>query len=101
MLTEDGWTERWDDVGLCPFAYKDRVWIGYENTKSIGIKMEWIKQKGYGGAMIWSSDLDDFRGICGTKNPLLQTIVQGLNGYTVPPPGQWSTTVQVGFKTAY
>ena len=34
--------------------------------------------------MVWSADMDDFRGNCGgEKFPLLKTIQEGLNNYTV------------------
>lgn len=46
--------------------------------------MNWMKDNGLGGVMLWSIDMDDFRGNCGTgKFPLLNEIVDNLGNYTV------------------
>ncbi len=46
--------------------------------------MEWLREGGFGGVMIWSVDMDDFRGSCGMgKFPLISAINTGLEGYRV------------------
>ena len=48
------------------------------------IQMAWLKEEGFGGIMIWSVDMDDFRGQCGTgKYPLINAMRQELEGYAV------------------
>lgn len=46
--------------------------------------MEWLKESGYGGIMVWSIDMDDFSGRCGSgKFPLLTSLHTELEGYKV------------------
>ena len=46
--------------------------------------MGWLKEEVFGGVMIWSIDMDDFRGTCGTgKYPLIHAMRQELEDYKV------------------
>ena len=48
------------------------------------MQVSWLKDQGFGGVMIWSIDMDDFRGHCGTgRYPLLTAIREELDNYTV------------------
>ncbi|XP_008556588.2 acidic mammalian chitinase-like [Microplitis demolitor] len=74
MQKNGGWNVNYDEERQAPWAHKDRQWIGFDNIKSIKAKAEFAKQLGLGGAMVWSIETDDFRGICGEKYPLLKTL---------------------------
>lgn len=71
-LSRNGWTRDWDDTQKVPFAYKGNQWVGYDDEKSLGFKLSYIKNKGLGGVMFWSIETDDFSNLCGGGNfPLL------------------------------
>lgn len=46
--------------------------------------MEWLKEQGFGGIMVWSIDMDDFSGKCGGgRYPLLNALSSELKDYSV------------------
>lgn len=80
------WTSEFDNIGKVPYAFFEDQWIGYEDERSMAIKMDYIREQGFGGAMIWAIDMDDFRGVCGRKNGLLEIMNEKLDGYKVSVP---------------
>lgn len=51
---------------------------------AVRVQMEWLKENGFGGIMVWSIDMDDFSGKCGNgKYPLLRSLSDELKGYKV------------------
>lgn len=71
----------WDDEQLVPYAFLGNQWVGFDDERSIRAKMQWIKTNGYAGAMVWTVDMDDFRGRCTTKKwPLIGAMGEELLG---------------------
>ncbi|XP_039275778.1 endochitinase-like [Nilaparvata lugens] len=79
-VQKNGWTQSWADGAFCPYAYQGDQWVGFDNERSIQMKMDFIKQKGLAGAMMWSIDQDDFTGMCGPKNPIISTVHRHMRG---------------------
>ncbi|XP_038235698.1 chitotriosidase-1-like isoform X1 [Dermochelys coriacea] len=63
-----------------PYSFKENQWVGYDDQQSIKTKVQYLKKKNLGGAMVWAIDLDDFSdSFCGQgKYPLLQTLKKEL-----------------------
>ena len=55
--------DNWDSEGQVPYVTKDgKYWAGYDNVRSIGIKADWIREKGMMGLMYWDYGADDSQG---------------------------------------
>lgn len=67
----------WDDEMKVPYAVHGDQWVGFDDERSLRHKMHWVKENAYGGAMVWTIDMDDFSGsVCGgnVKYPLIGAI---------------------------
>ncbi|XP_048212919.1 chitotriosidase-1 [Perognathus longimembris pacificus] len=70
-----------------PYVVRDNQWVGFDDVESFKAKVAYLKQKGLGGAMVWSLGLDDFSGsFCNQgRYPLIQTLRQELSLPSMPP----------------
>ena len=78
----------WDEEMKVPYMVMGDQWIGFDDERAIRIKMDWLKRNNFGGAMVWTVDLDDFTGTtCGNdvKYPLIGAMREELLG--IPRPG--------------
>uniref|UniRef100_A0A182Y9P9 Uncharacterized protein n=1 Tax=Anopheles stephensi TaxID=30069 RepID=A0A182Y9P9_ANOST len=78
LVIRSGWNIFYDTVAQMPFAVRGNQWMSYENTNSIGVKMDFVREKRLGGVILQHVDYDDFRGFCGSQNPLTNYISQRL-----------------------
>lgn len=84
FMAADNTTLVWDSEQQVPFAYRNNQWVGFDDERSLKTKMEWLKEQGFGGIMVWSVDMDDFSGRCGGgKYPLLNALNDELKDYKV------------------
>ncbi|XP_005991782.2 acidic mammalian chitinase-like [Latimeria chalumnae] len=76
-----GANKEWIADQKVPYAYKGNEWVGYDSTQSYKIKVEWLKRNGFGGAVVWALDLDDFSNSFCKEGPypLITTIKTQLN----------------------
>lgn len=90
-LLTNNWNYVWNDQQRVPFAYASKSkdassqlpieWVGFDDVRSIEVKVKYIMDRKLAGAMIWSLDMDDFTGdFCNQgKYPLLSTVNFYLN----------------------
>nr|CAD7402605.1 unnamed protein product [Timema poppensis] len=87
----DRWSLERDSFGATgPYAHSGDQWVGFEDVDSVKEKAKFIRNMGYGGAMAWTLDLDDFDNrCCREPYPLLRTInrVLGLSQESAPVTG--------------
>ncbi|XP_033943544.1 acidic mammalian chitinase-like [Pseudochaenichthys georgianus] len=83
----NGATLKWIDDQMVPYAVKGNEWVGFDNRRSYELKAKYIKDNKFGGAFIWSLDLDDFAGqFCGEGNYPLISYLRSLMDSDFPPP---------------
>ncbi|KAK3089326.1 hypothetical protein FSP39_002736 [Pinctada imbricata] len=84
-MLKTGGTRHYLPDAMVPYLVKGDQWVGYDDPDSLKKKVDFVKQGGYGGAMVWALDLDDFSGSCGQgKYPLLKAINDELQSSSVP-----------------
>ena len=73
----------WDNEMKVPYLVQGDQWVGFDDERSIRNKMDWVKDQGFAGAMVWTVDMDDFNGtVCGSgvKYPLIGAMREELFG---------------------
>ncbi len=52
-IKKKNWKVEWDNEALVPYAYKGKEWVGYDDEKSIQIKVLYAKEIDLAGIMFW------------------------------------------------
>ena len=72
-----GWTRSGGTGKQSSYALssKDKQWVGYDDINSVARKSDYIIKEDYGGAAVFTLDLDDFNNLCcDGASPLLHKI---------------------------
>jgi len=74
-ITQLGGTYNFDQATQCPFTtYQGEFLAGYDDRKSLAVKVNYTNSLGLGGAMVWTLDLDEFN----NNYPLISQIAASL-----------------------
>ncbi|XP_078497432.1 acidic mammalian chitinase-like [Lissotriton helveticus] len=81
-----------------PFACYGNQWVGYDDPYSFELKVEFVIENGFGGAAVWSLDMDDLKGSFCNKGvyPLTGKLKAQLGldtGMCSPNPVPWATMI--------
>lgn len=68
-FVENGATRVFENDQKVPYAYNENSWVSYDDPVSFKAKCSWLKSKGYGGAMTFSLNADDWAGIFYIRKP--------------------------------
>ncbi|KAI8319797.1 chitinase, partial [Martensiomyces pterosporus] len=54
------WVRQWDDITMTPWLFNpsDKMFISYDDTRSIGVKAKYAEERGLGGLMVWTINMD-------------------------------------------
>ncbi|XP_049844283.1 chitinase-3-like protein 1 isoform X4 [Schistocerca gregaria] len=63
-----------------PYAYQGLEWISYDDECSVMYKAKYIASSSYGGAMVFSLNVDDHQGVCAGTTFLLTTQIRNILG---------------------
>jgi chitinase len=83
-IVKGSYTDRWDDNAKVPYLTdaSGTMVLSYDNETSIGLKADYVKEKGLKGAMYWAIEGDD------ANWTLSKAIASRLIGWTDPNPPQ-------------
>ncbi|XP_054157786.1 probable chitinase 10 [Oppia nitens] len=82
LVKQANWTKETSaQGGHDPIAYKDLIWVGYDDPYAAYDKSKWVKDNGFGGIIVWEITMDDFKpSCCSVRYPMLRAINYGLYG---------------------
>jgi chitinase len=75
LASDSGFVYHWDDSAKAPYLYNPakKLFVTYDDPKSIGLKTNYVIEKGLGGIMFWELGADLY------ANGLLEAIDKSRN----------------------
>ncbi|XP_055529933.1 endochitinase-like [Wyeomyia smithii] len=74
-----GSLEVFEETARCPYAFREKNWYSYENSKSIQEKVEYAVSQSLGGVGVFHYDDDDPFDVCGDgSHPVTRAVVASL-----------------------
>jgi chitinase len=75
-LLQTNWHTYWDDTAKVPYLLNESStkFVTYDDTQSVRLKCEFVKEKNLPGVMIWALGQD----MIGSKQPLLDVVQQEI-----------------------
>ncbi|XP_041504605.1 oviduct-specific glycoprotein-like [Microtus oregoni] len=89
--------KHWIDYQYVPYAYQGQEWVGYDDTISFSYKAMFVKKEHFGGAMLWTLDMDDVSGTFCGNGPfplvhILNELLVQAEFSSTPLPRFWFTS---------
>lgn len=53
-IKSENWKKHWDDKQQSVFATHGDQWVGFDNQRSIALKVKWAHTMSLGGTMLWT-----------------------------------------------
>ncbi|XP_037272641.2 chitinase-3-like protein 2 [Rhipicephalus microplus] len=80
LIRQTDWTLSYDRESEKPHAWRNNVWIGYEDEISVRKMASLVDKMFLGGVIILDVGNDDHSGRCGPTNPLVRAIFTEVEG---------------------
>ncbi len=59
-MNSDNYKKHLDENQQSVYAYSNNQWIGFDNKRSIALKVKWAYTMNLGGTFLWTLDFDDY-----------------------------------------
>ncbi|KAK8781133.1 hypothetical protein V5799_017523 [Amblyomma americanum] len=80
LMQHAGWAVSLDRESEKPHAWRNNLWMGYEDEISVRKTASLVDKMFLGGVIIWDVGSDDYSGRCGLMNPLVRAVFTEVEG---------------------
>ncbi len=61
FIGKNGYVEYWDEEAAAPYLFNGSTFLSYDDPRSLRMKVDYVKEKGYGGVFYWEHKCDPTR----------------------------------------